>query len=193
MNWLKERFGAAINALVEDYFKFALGSALILLLVALASALGIQTELLQRPSWWPFGPPPKTAEFKLARNMIEGSEGYGFVTAVFDSVESHLDGQGSLFFEDEQIRRIRVCRNITIPPQEDASELLESLVSKLSPCLTKQINMDIEKPAYRIDVSENESVRIIQRHNKGEQEDRNQYFCDCGQMVIDAFQKRDLP
>jgi len=193
MSWLGDRWRAARDSLAEDSLKWLIGAGVALAAFAGATALGIETDLVERPDWWPWQPPPQTAEISVPRNRVAGFAGYGFAGPVFDEVERALAGTGALRFTDDRLRDLRVCRNIEIAPAPGARDLLQTFIDRVDPCLTLAESGSPDAPIFEIGPGQAPALQTVQRANRGGTTVIDQHFCDCRAEIVEAFLTQNLP
>ncbi len=183
----KERWENARDETIQEGIKWLLKGVFLSFVLIILGAFGINKGFFDEPVWWPWKDPPQTGIFSVEPNKIEGRDGYVFVSQAFDEIEVGLNGVGSLRFADSQIKNIRACFPINIPPQESPDRMLRVLIQKLSPCLKYSKSGSGRNIRHRIEVTTNEKVTKVKRANRGGGQPVSQYFCGCDDSVIDLF------
>lgn len=187
-NWFLQRIVNAWRSFVEDYIKWLIRAVVVLLAVFIAAVIGIRPEWIDTPQWWPWHPPPRTAEVRLDRIQLpDGSSGYAFVNSAFDEARKHLNGRASLRFDPSRLERLRICRAIRFPPQDTVDELIRLIGRELVSCIELSVREDGDHTHYTWSRREGDTLRIVQRANRGGSIEIDHYFCECEDTVITSF------
>lgn len=186
--WLRARAAAAAASFFEDILKWLFGVAALAVVLSGAAALGIQQNVLEPPRWWPWAAAPEaTLGFELKRNRIGGQEGYAFVGPVFDEIRATQAGSGSVVFTDERLARMRVCRDVSIAPQEGAEALMRVLTEKLDGCLSVSTQPEAGGLRFTIAAGASPHLAQVSRPDRGQSLPVAQYLCHCSDGVVAAF------
>lgn len=186
--WLLARIWAAWDTFVVNTIAWIIGILLLLLLSSILAVVGIRHDIIDPPQWWPWKPPPRTAQVHLnPLTLPSGNRGYAFASSAFAEAKRTLDGRGSLELNRPELEMLRVCQDIVFPPQETPDRLIRLIEEKFFPCLKLTSHEEGEYFRYVLSLAEDNETKVVKRQNRGKSELVDQLFCKCDARQIEEF------